>query len=79
MRRSIVDHVHRLPDVLRAPFAARMSQVKTSKTGPHVSPVPRERAMRLRRKLLNGVEQERLVSLPRIVAPSLGADRENVR
>jgi hypothetical protein len=77
--RAIVNHVHRPPDALAARFALRMLHVKASNTPSDVAPVPRMGAVRMRGKLLDCVEQERLVSEPRITAPSLCADGENAR
>ena len=77
--RAIVNHVHRPPDALAARFALRMLHVKASNRRPDVASVPRERALGIRGKLLDRVEQERLISEPRISAPSLGADGENAR
>jgi hypothetical protein len=76
---AIVDHVHRPPDALAVRFASRMLHVKASNRRPDVASVPRERALGIRGKLLDRVEQERLVSAPRINAPSLSADCENAR
>jgi hypothetical protein len=76
---AIVDHMHGPPNALDGRFASRMVHVKASNTRSDVVPVPRERSLRMRGKLLDRVEQERLISEPRISAPSLGADGENAR
>jgi hypothetical protein len=79
LSRAEIDHVHRPHDALAARFALRMSHVETSNTRPQVVPIPDQRALRIGSNLLDRVEQERLVSEPRIDAPSLGADRETAR
>lgn len=77
--RAIEDHMNRLSHTFAARIASHVSQVETANPRAQLGPVPRERAGRLCGELFERVEQERVVSLPGIAPPSLGADAQNVR